>query len=246
MKNFVKNDLRVIGEWSFDEKSKKDVFRVKGGNFDSATINWWASKKTINFQSAPNIQEQLKSLYDEKYKPSDYSDGHVVQHKSTHSSQKKTIFIVYGHDKKIRDELELFLRRLNLEPYILSNSRESGKTIIEALEGQIGKDHSANFGIVLMTPDDVGYKRDDEGSKKERARQNVILETGMLLSSLTRKRMAIVVKRGVEVPSDIISVQRFEFDSNLVKEIGATLGGVLIDAGFDITLNDLSKATTDF
>jgi len=41
----------------------------------------------------------------------------------------------------------------------------------------------------------MGYAKKDGPEKAEpRARQNVILETGMLLSSLTRARMAIVIK----------------------------------------------------
>jgi len=39
------------------------------------------------------------------------------------------------------------------------NSSGGGKTIIEALEGKIGRDYSSDFGIVLITPDDVGYAK---------------------------------------------------------------------------------------
>jgi predicted nucleotide-binding protein len=39
------------------------------------------------------------------------------------------------------------------------NSGGGGQTIIEAIEGEIGKDYSGDFGIVLMTPDDVGYSK---------------------------------------------------------------------------------------
>ena len=45
------------------------------------------------------------------------------------------------------------------------NSGGGGKTIIEALEGQIGRDFTSDFGIVLMTPDDFGYSKKD-GDKK--------------------------------------------------------------------------------
>ena len=39
------------------------------------------------------------------------------------------------------------------------NTSGGGKTIIEALEGQIGRDYTSDFGIALMTPDDVGYSK---------------------------------------------------------------------------------------
>jgi len=47
------------------------------------------------------------------------------------------------------------------------NSSGGGKTIIEALEGKSGRDYSSDFGIVLMTPDDVGYAKKDGPEKAE-------------------------------------------------------------------------------
>jgi predicted nucleotide-binding protein len=80
-------------------------------------------------------------------------------------------------DSDARDQLELALHRLGLQPFILMNSSGGGKTIIEALEGQIGRDFTSDFGIVLMTPDDFGYAKKEGLDKAEpRARQNVILE----------------------------------------------------------------------
>ncbi len=93
------------------------------------------------------------------------------------------IFIVYGHDTSAREQLELLLRRLKFEPVILANLVAEGQTIIEMLER-----HRANvkFACVLLTPDDEGYKRDCPREKKFRARQNVVLEMGMFLSTLGR------------------------------------------------------------
>jgi predicted nucleotide-binding protein len=73
----------------------------------------------------------------------------------------RQIFIVHGHDPAARDQLELALHRLGLEPFVLMNTSGGGKTIIEALEGKIGRDYSSDFGIVLMTPDDLGYAKKD-------------------------------------------------------------------------------------
>lgn len=152
------------------------------------------------------------------------------------------IFIVHGHDADSRDQLELILRRLGLEPFILMNTSGGGKTLIEALEGQIGRDFSSDFGIVLMTPDDVGYAKKDGPDKAEpRARQNVILETGMLLSSLTRQRMAIVVKGHVEIPSDLQGIIRFGYNDH-VREIVPKLCQRLKEAGFDLSPSQIVAA----
>ena len=138
--------------------------------------------------------------------------------------------------------MELALHRLGLEPYVLMNTSGEGKTLIEALEGKIGRDYSADFGIVLMTPDDIGYAKKDGADRSEpRARQNVILETGMLLSSLTRVRMAIVVKGHVELPSDLQGIIRFGYNDH-VKEIVPKLCQRLKEVGFDLQPAQIAAA----
>jgi predicted nucleotide-binding protein len=160
--------------------------------------------------------------------------------KSTNSERQ--IFIDHGHDAEARDQLELSLRRLGLEPFILMNTSGGGKTIIEALEGQIGRDHSSDFGIVLMTPDDFGYSKKDGADKAEpRARQNVILEAGMLLSSLTRTQMAIVVKGHLEMPSDLQGVIHLGYNEH-IKEIVPKLCQRLKEAGFYLDTNKIAAA----
>lgn len=152
------------------------------------------------------------------------------------------IFIVHGHDLEARDQLELALRRLGLEPYVLMNSSGEGKTVVEALEGKIGRKHSCQFGIVLMTPDDIGYAKKDGCRKAEpRARPNVILEAGMLLSSLTRRGMAIVVKGYVEIPSDLEGIIRFEYKKH-IREIVPKLCQRLEEAGFNFGPNQIAAA----
>src|SRR5690606_22259487 len=121
------------------------------------------------------------------------------------------IFIVHGHDTQALEQLELILRRLGLDPFILQNNDGGGNTIIEALEQQIYQE--AAFGIVLMTPDDYGYaKTKGDEATQPRARQNVILEMGMVLASLGRERMAILKKGALEHPSDVDGVLRLDFN----------------------------------
>ena len=57
---------------------------------------------------------------------------------------------------------------------MLANTSGNGMTIIEALEEEIVKDSDdkCKFGIVLLTPDDIGYsKKDGEKGAEPRARQ---------------------------------------------------------------------------
>jgi len=112
------------------------------------------------------------------------------------------VFVVYGHNTSARDQIEVMLHRWGLEPLILDRLPSEGQTIIEKLEkytGQVG------FAVVLATPDDEGHRAGHPDEKSFRARQNVVLELGMLLSALGRKKVAILLNQQVRMdrPSDI-------------------------------------------
>jgi len=128
----------------------------------------------------------------------------------------RKVFVVYGHDQVARTQLEAMLRRWDLEPLIIDQLESSGNTIIEKLEEYIPQ---AAFGIVLATPDDMGYPKGKEEEKKYRVRQNVVLELGMLLSRLGRSKVAILLKNteDMEKPSDIHGLIYIPFTAD-VKE----------------------------
>jgi predicted nucleotide-binding protein len=200
---------------------------------DGGILNFWRSTGTIQYQGNDAAKAALESAVTGPAPPPPAALAAVAA---------QQIFIVHGHDTDARDQLELALHRLDLEPFVLMNSSGGGKTIIEALEGKIGRDYSSDFGIVLMTPDDVGYSKKDGSEKAEpRARQNVILETGMLLSSLTRSRMAIVIKGHIEIPSDLEGIIRFGYNDH-VKEIVPKLCQRLREAGFEIDPDQIAAA----
>jgi predicted nucleotide-binding protein len=149
--------------------------------------------------------------------------------------QPEKIFIVYGHDTEAREQLELLLRRLKFEPVILANMVAEGQTIIEMLEKhRLG----VKYACVLLTPDDEGHKLDCPKEKKPRARQNVVLELGMFLSTLGRKRVAILHKGDVELPSDIHGLVYIPFKKH-VSEVKPRLAAELQEAGFQINIKDM-------
>ena len=93
-----------------------------------------------------------------------------------------------------------------------------------------------------MTPDDMGYLQADGPDHAEpRPRQNVVLETGMLLSSLTRSRMAILVKGHVEIPSDLNGIIQLRYN-NHVREIIPKLCQRLQESGFDLETDKIATA----
>lgn len=226
----------VDGEWQ-EDSSGKHTFRDKEGGI----INFWPSKGTLQFQGKEAAKRKLELLFTNDVPASPMSIKAEATRIAPPSDRK--IFIVHGHDTTARDQLELALHRLDVQPFVLMNSASRGQTLIEALEGHIGKDFSSAFGIVLLTPDDMGYAKADGPEKAEpRARQNVILETGMLLSSLTRERMALIVRGHLELPSDLEGIIRLGYNEH-IREIIPKLCQNLKAAGFHISSDAISAAS---
>jgi predicted nucleotide-binding protein len=148
----------------------------------------------------------------------------------------RKVFVVYGHDNQARTQLEAMLLRWGLDPIILDHLPSEGATLIEKLERYLVEDGEVRYAVVLATPDDEGHPRSKPDEKRFRARQNVVLELGVLLSRLGRRRVAILLKdqANMERPSDIQGLVYLPFSEhvedtkvNLAKEMKAQ--GIDID-----------------
>jgi len=153
------------------------------------------------------------------------------------SNVNRKVFVVYGHDANARTQLEAMLRRWDLEPIILDQLVSSGATIIEKLEEHT---NDINFGIVLATPDDIGYAKNKEDNKKYRARQNVVLELGMLLAKIGRSKVAILLSQAedMEKPSDIDGLIYIPFKDN-VEETKLSLAKEMQSNGYVLDITKL-------
>jgi predicted nucleotide-binding protein len=150
---------------------------------------------------------------------------------------RKKVFVVYGHDSNARTDLEAMLRRWDLDPLILDQLPSEGQTIIEKLEKYTGE---ANFAVVLATPDDIGYRNGHEDEKATRARQNVVLELGMMLAKLGRKNVAILLRQqeNMERPSDIQGLIYIPFKDS-VKDAGLLLAKEMAAQGYKIEVSKI-------
>lgn len=227
------SDAGCIGQWSDVTNGKQ--FKTKDGGI----LNWYTSTGKINYQGPAAAKNKLMQMVS----GAPASTVASAPTPAAADKPKSKVFVVHGHDTAAREQLELVLHKLGLDPYVLANTGGGGLTIIEALESHIGgTSDAAKFGIVLMTPDDVGYSKREGDSKAEpRARQNVVLEMGMLISSLGRPNVAILKKGHLEVPSDADGILYIGFNDH-VKETVPRLAERLNHAGFSIDASAISKA----
>jgi predicted nucleotide-binding protein len=143
----------------------------------------------------------------------------------------RKVFIVHGHDDGAREAVARFLERVGLEPIILHEQANRGRTIIEKFEAH----RDVGFAVVLLTPDDEGCEKG--GTPRPRARQNVVLELGYFVGVLGRDQVCALRRGDVEIPSDMTGVVYVPFDNS--DGWKQSLGRELEAAGFEI---DWSKA----
>ncbi len=137
------------------------------------------------------------------------------------------VFIVHGHNERVKLDVARFIERLSLNPLILHEQPNQGRTIIEKFE-----DYSnVGFAVVLLTGDDVGAPVSRKSDLKSRARQNVILELGFFLGKLGREHVCALYEKGVDIPTDYEGVLYIPLSGDwkflLAREIKAA--GIKID-----------------
>jgi len=151
---------------------------------------------------------------------------------NTSTSITNNVFIVHGHDELSKTETARYVESLGLNATILHEQTSRSQTIIEKFEKHASE---AAFAIVLLTPDDVGYAKDSPNNAKYRARQNVIFELGYFCSALSRGRVCVLYKEGVEVPNDFAGVVYTPMDNAGAWKLG--LAREMKSAGLNIDLN---------
>ncbi len=241
-KGFIE-DSGFFGQWV--ESNDKLIFKCN----NEGQINLY-NNGTIQFQGKESGKQQLESiifplLNNYSGLPTKAVKVQEDSYKYISEMDNKKVFVVYGHDQNAREQLELILMKLNLDPFVLSNSSGHGLTIIEALEREIIKGGDKyKFGIVLLTPDDIGYaKNSGQDHAEPRARQNVVLEMGMLLSALGRENVAILKKGHLEVPSDAQGILYIPFNDH-IKETVPKLVDRFTRAGFDLKAENITRASS--
>jgi predicted nucleotide-binding protein len=214
--------------------------RCKGGEI----INYFPKRGKIVVQGKTTtaLASELRAWADEETAADAAADDAAPSAATaTAAGLQKDIFIVYGHDDTARKGLELLLHRMGLNPIVLANLTPDGDTIIEKLDHYLGNRSHVGFACVLLTPDDEGHAAGHTEAKLYRARQNVILELGMVLSALGRARVAILCKETVERPSDIAGLIYVPFKER-IEEAGPTLFRTLQNCGYQPRADALAQS----
>ncbi len=125
----------------------------------------------------------------------------------------------------------LSLEKVGLDPIILHEKPNKGRTIIEKFE-----DYSdVAYAVVLLTADDVGGIRSSNPNLQPRGRQNVVFEFGFFMGKLKRSKVCALYQEGVEKPSDIDGLVYIPLDKSGAWKM--KLAKELESAGLDFHLD---------
>ncbi len=120
--------------------------------------------------------------------------------------------------------------RWQVYKHILRDEANLGRTLIEKFEQHAAE---VSYAIIVLTADDKGSRADQTGTRP-RGRQNVIFEMGYFYGLIGRRNVSVLIRPGVEKPSDTDGIAYISFDDNRAWK--AELPRDLNHAGFDIEL----------
>jgi predicted nucleotide-binding protein len=203
------------------------------GKYGSFPINagaaWWAARRAQNVQGQLVLLAGFVDLLSTEIELSEPVSNSIP---STGHSKSRKVFVVHGHDTGLKQAVARFLEKLDLEPVILDEQPNQGRTIFKKFS-----DHSdVAFAIVLLTSDDVGGKRGTPPEKlSPRARQNVILEFGYFLGKFGPAAVCALYEPGVELPSDVSGMLYIPVEDGVgwMLKVATELKA----AGIDVDLN---------
>ena len=227
----IEYDELINAYWEICEKYQ-DINEIKrvykeliiASHFKNNIISYLTTSLIKNYKLPNSVKERISKIayaWEEKKNKKEREKGedYIL------STTKQKVFIVHGHDTDKRNQVELFLRRIGLEPIILCNEPSKGKTIIDKFEAY----SDVSFAIVLYTACDEGREK-GKSDLKDRARQNVVFEHGYFCAKLGRPNVVALHEAGVELPGDLSGIVYISFDSDWKEELKKEMNAAGIKA----------------
>lgn len=180
-----------------------------------------------------NYDTSLDYFYKRTNSPSVIAK-HIVNFFITNKkSLYNDVFVVYGHNTSMRNEVERHLHTLNLCSIDLYHSSTGGlNSFIDSLTDVA---NSSQCAIILLSADDITL--DIQKMKLQyRARPNVIFEMGLFLGKLGKDRILAIHEKHefFEFPSDIQGVFYIEYDKSKPDSWKTELDRRLRKIGFGV------------
>ena len=186
------NDLNLFAKWS---SSALHLVSVVYGQ-DSTYFSSLKIKVNKGHKWLETIKGMLESARDSYVFSNELYVHESELTNQTQSKPKKTrkVFIIHGRDEDLKNKVELLFDNVDVDYTALHLEEDMTGTLIEKFTSEA---ETCDYAVALFSPDDE--TKDGE----LRPRQNVILELGYFLGKLGKEKVRILLKGGVEIPSDL-------------------------------------------
>lgn len=182
-------------------------------NYEQFALFFNTSRTRISFSSGSREKIcKIFNLFDENVEVSLLPEPKIMNIKDD-----LVVYIGHGRDndwKIIKEELQ-DKHKIMVETY--ETGARAGHTIRDVLEDMSSK---SQFAILVCTAEDI--QKDD----KVRARQNVIHEAGLFQGKLGFNKAIIVMKKNVEMPSNLDGIQQIRYNDNIKETISDILATI--------------------
>jgi len=180
------------------------MFNNPIGNFMRGADKYRAFLHSLRDEVVQHPEDVLSRVADEGGE----SDG-----AASPAPVSKVVFIIHGHDETNLYRLKDLLKdEWDLESIILQVKPGQGRTLIEKFEQEAA---GAGFAFALLTPDDTIEKADGEYAQ---ARPNVAFELGWFYGRMGRENVAILLRKGTKIHSDLHGICRIEFTEDVTEK----------------------------
>jgi predicted nucleotide-binding protein len=137
------------------------------------------------------------------------------------------VFIGHGRSQDWK-RVDHYLQSLGLETDYFEAKPRAGQ---EASAIVVGMVETSDFALIVMTAEDeaadVSHVAGAEMVTQSRARQNVVHELGLSQGTLGVSRAIMLVEHGIEIMSNVISIQQLRYQSGRIadtfEELKATI-----------------------
>ncbi|EBT6956576.1 nucleotide-binding containing TIR-like domain protein, partial [Salmonella enterica] len=158
------DNIITIPSWIRFSMSPADIKNNVGLNVTGGDGAWGRRRQYLqsesikilsSYKTAPIIEH---SVSENKIKNTEQVSGLTTMASDAGLNMKKKVFIVHGHDDKLKNEVYIFLANEGFQPVILHHEANEGQTIIEKLEKHID---TVSYAVVLYTACDEGKAKNE-------------------------------------------------------------------------------------
>jgi predicted nucleotide-binding protein len=206
---FYKQTVIEVNDLLSKVKETKHYMKMIVDEYNEGRMNFYNSP---SYNSVRNIIGIINAAITRFQREQEIYNVKIIKESSI---RQNSVFIIHGSEEaKWRELKDLLKTEFHLNPIILKEQPEKGKTLIEKFEYYAD---TCSYAIAIFTPDDEVIDNNQE--KYLQARPNVIYELGWFCGKLGRQNVMLLLKEGTSIFSDFSGIVQKRFHKEVAEKI---------------------------